>query len=85
MTRLSAIARGLSARQIAEIGARRIAREQRARAAEMRRQGGIDQDELDNAIGAADYYEQLANELNAGACYMPGNALHRAAYRKGLV
>lgn len=85
MTRLSAISLGLSARQIAERGARRIAAEQRARIAAMRQQGGVDQDELEDAIGAADLYEQLAKEFGAGQGYLPGNAQHRAAYRKGLV
>jgi hypothetical protein len=71
------------ATQIAEIGAKQLAAETRARAATMRRMGES-ADEIEAVLASAKYYDDLAAAFGSGTSYHPSYANHREVYRKGL-
>lgn len=71
------------ARVIAELGARRIAAEQRARLHTMRIEGGASEDEISTATQQADSFEQMAAAFKAGEPYLASLPDHQKAYVKG--
>lgn len=71
------------ARVIAELGARRIAAEQRARIRTLRIEGGASDDEIKTAEQQADGFEQMAAAFKAGEPYLASLPDHQKSYVKG--